>query len=108
MLYLNNGKWNNKQILSENWVTETLKTQILQDSKSSSTNGYSYLFWTQTSSINTKQFDLVIARGNGGQRIFINRKLNLVVVITAGNYNKKGIVNDGQAAMDKFILPALR
>ena len=107
LLYLNNGKWNNKQILSENCVTETLKTQILQDSKSSSTNGYSYLFWTQTSSINAEQLDLVIARGNGGQRIFINKKLNLIVVITAGNYNKKGIVNDGQAAMDKFILPAL-
>ena len=108
LLYLNNGKWNNKQILSENCVTETLKTQILQDSKSSSTNGYSYLFWTQTSSINAEQFDLVIARGNGGQRIFINKKLNLIVVITAGNYNKKGIANDGQAVMDKFILPALR
>lgn len=38
----------------------------------------------------------------------MNKKLNLIVVITAGNYNKKGIVNDGQAAMDKFIFPALR
>ena len=106
LLYLNKGKWNNKQILSENWVTETLKIQILQNNNSL-TNGYSYLFWTQTSQINNNQFDLIIARGNGGERIFINKKLNLVVVITAGNYNKKGIVNDGQAAMDKFILPAL-
>ena len=38
----------------------------------------------------------------------MNKKLNLIVVITAGNYNKKRIVNDGQAAMDKFIFPALR
>jgi CubicO group peptidase (beta-lactamase class C family) len=107
MLYLNNGKWNGKQILSENWVNETMKTQILQDN-SSSTNGYSYLFWTQTSKIKNNFFDLIIARGNGGQRIFMNMKLNLIVVITAGNYNKKGIINDGQAAMEKFILPALR
>lgn len=107
LLYLNNGKWNDKLILSENWVLETLKTQILQDSNSS-TNGYSYLFWTQTSTVNNNKFDLIIARGNGGQRIFIDKKLNLVVVITAGNYNKKGIINDGQAAIDKFILPALR
>ena len=107
LLYLNNGKWNNKQILAENWVTETLKTQILQDSISS-TNGYSYLFWTQTSKINNNQFDLIIARGNGGQRIFICKKLNLIAVITAGNYNKKGIVNDGQAAIDKYIVPAFR
>jgi CubicO group peptidase (beta-lactamase class C family) len=50
LLYLNNGKWNGKQILSENYVTETLKTQILRDNNFS-TNGYSYLFWTQTSKI---------------------------------------------------------
>lgn len=107
MLYLNNGKWNGKQILSENWVNETMKTQIPQNN-SSSTNGYSYLFWTQTSKINNNSFDLIIARGNGGQRIFMNKKINLIVVITAGNYNKKGIVNDGQAAFDQFILPSLR
>jgi CubicO group peptidase (beta-lactamase class C family) len=107
LLYLNNGKWKDKQILSENYVTETLKTQILRDNNFS-TNGYSYLFWTQTSKINNNEFDLIIARGNGGQRIFIDKKSNLIIVITAGNYNKKGIVNDGQAAMEKFILPALR
>ena len=106
LLYLNEGRWCNKRILSENWVTETLKTQILQDNNS--TNGYSFLFWTLTNKINNKNFDLVIARGNGGQRVFINKELNLIVVITAGNYNKKGIANDGQAAMNKYILPAVR
>lgn len=60
---LNNGKWNGKQILSENWVNETMKTQILQD-RGCSTNGYSYLFWTQTSKIKNDSFDLIIARGN--------------------------------------------
>jgi hypothetical protein len=48
------------------------------------------------------------AIGLGGQRIFINKELNLIVVITAGNYKKTGIVNDGHTALDKYILPALR
>ena len=108
LLYLNNGKWNNKQILSENWVNETLKTKILRDTATSATNGYSYLFWTQTDTVDNKQFQLITARGNGGQRIFISKALNLIVVITAGNYNKSNIKNDGQLALDKYILSALR
>jgi CubicO group peptidase (beta-lactamase class C family) len=107
LLYVNNGKWNDKQILSEEWVAETLKAKILRDSVLSETNGYSYLFWTHTDTVNNKQFQLITARGNGGQRIFVNKASNLIVVITAGNYNKSGIKNDGQVALDKYILSAL-
>jgi CubicO group peptidase (beta-lactamase class C family) len=106
LLYLNNGKWNDKQILSESWVNETLQTKILRDT-ATSTNGYSYLFWTQTDTVNKKSFQLITAKGNGGQRIFINKESNFIVVITAGNYNKSGIKNDGQLALDKYIIPAL-
>ena len=107
LLYLNNGQWNGQQILSENWVNETLRTQVYRE-KNDTTKGYSFLFWIETDSVETKTFDLIIARGNGGQRIFLHKASNLVVVVTAGNYNKKGIVNDGQRALDKFILPALQ
>lgn len=108
LLYLNKGKWNNNQILSENWVNETLETKIIRNSASSATNGYSYLFWTQMDTVDNKKFPLISAKGNGGQRIFINQTSNLVVVITAGNYNKNDIKNDGQLALDKYILSALR
>jgi CubicO group peptidase (beta-lactamase class C family) len=107
LLYLNNGKWNNKQILSEDWVNETLKTKILRDAMYT-TNGYSYLFWTQTDTVNNKPYHFITAKGLGGQRIFISKELNLIVVITSGNYKKNGITNDGQAALDKYILAALR
>ena len=88
LLYLNNGRWYDKQILTESWVNETLKTQILRENDSE-TKGYSYLFWTQTDTVNNKAFKLLAAKGLGGQRIFINKELNLIVVITAGNYKRK-------------------
>jgi len=31
----------------------------------------------------------------------------LIVVITAGNYNTPNVVNDGQKALVKYILPAV-
>ena len=106
LLYLNNGKWKDKQILTQSWVTETLQTQIIRDTNEP-TKGYSFLFWTQVDTVNKKDYPLLTARGNGGQRIFINKANNLIVVITAGNYNKSNIINDGQMALDKYILAAL-
>ncbi len=105
-LYLNNGRWDDKQILTENWVNETFKTQILRENNST-IYGYSYLFWTYTETVNNKALQIVSARGLGGQRIFINKELKLIVVITAGNYRRNDIRNDGQLALDKYILPAL-
>ncbi len=107
LLYLNNGRWNDKQIITENFATETFKSLIGRDINIP-TKGYSYLFWTQVDTVNKKYYPLLIARGNGEQRIFINKEANLVVVITAGNYNKSNILNNGEMAMDKYILPSLR
>jgi CubicO group peptidase (beta-lactamase class C family) len=107
LLYLNDGKWENKQLVSENWVSNTFTPQIMR-AKNDPTKGYSFLFWTEVDTVNNHNYSLLTARGNGGQRIFINPATNLVVVITAGNYNKRNIRNDGQRALDEYILPALR
>ncbi len=106
LLYLNKGKYNNVQLLPKNWVKESLLTQILRDSLSK--KGYGYLWWTQTDTAGGKKHYIVSARGNGGQDIFIDQESKLIVVITAGNYNRQHIINDGQMALIKYILPALQ
>jgi CubicO group peptidase (beta-lactamase class C family) len=106
-LYLNNGKWNGQQVLSGNFVKETLTPQIPRESNSQS-KGYSYLFWTEMDSLENNSYQSIVARGNGGQRIFVCKALDLLVIITAGNYNKPNIVNGGQIAFRKFILPAIK
>jgi len=106
LMYMNEGKWNNQQILSEQWVRQSMATTILR-TPDSTTKGYGYLFWTTIDTVNGKPYAITSGRGNGGQRLFIDKESNLVVVITAGNYNLSGIVNDGQRALATHIIPAL-
>jgi len=106
MLYLNKGKYNMIQVVPKNWVKQSVSTALLRDSDTKK-NGYGYLFWTETDLVDQKAHYIISARGNGGERLFIDAKSKLIVVITAGNYNTPNVVNDGQKALVKYILPAV-
>lgn len=54
-----------------------------------------------------KEINIVEAKGNGGQRILFCKSLNLLVVITAGNYNNWDIKNDSKELFLKYIIPAI-
>lgn len=104
-LYLNEGVWNGKRIISESWIHESFKKHTrLQDVKDK--NEYGYLWWHDTYIINGEAITCIEARGAGGQFIFIVPTLESVVVITAGNYrNRKG--NQSREIFREYILPAL-
>jgi CubicO group peptidase (beta-lactamase class C family) len=60
LLYLNQGKWNGKQVISEGWVQETLATHtILRNT------GYGYLWWHPWLMINGSR-QKNCGKGNGG------------------------------------------
>ena len=104
-LYLNKGRWGDKQIISENWVTESFGKYVrLQDTRDK--NEYGYLWWHDTYLVNGKTINTIEARGAGGQFIFIIPELESVVVITSGNFrNGKG--NQTRDILKEYILPAM-
>ena len=108
MLYMNSGRWKDKDILTADWVGHSLNFGVKRPSTNDENAGYGYQFWTYKETINDKQIEIQEAKGNGGQRIFFCKSLNLLVVITAGNYNKWEIKNDSKAALVKYIIPAIR
>ena len=57
--------------------------------------------------VNGKEVAIGEAKGNGGQRIFFCKDLNILVVITAGNYNNWEIKNDSKKLFVEYILPAI-
>jgi CubicO group peptidase (beta-lactamase class C family) len=98
LLYLNNGLWNDKQVIPKEWVEESL-------AKHSVVAGldYGYLWWTKYLDADGVRYYGKLAQGNGGQKIYIFKELNLVTVVTAGHYNMQSSSNELNA---KYILPS--
>ena len=98
LLYLSNGKWDGKQVISKEWVKESFaKHSVIQNVN------YGYLWWLKYIDAEEVRYEGYAAQGNGGQRIFLFPKEDLVVVITGGNYNSK---SPSDELISKYILPA--
>jgi len=75
LLFLRNGNWNGRQLLSEKWVSSVTST-----SKASRT--YGYMWWTNTGSPWKGVPESVYhADGFGGNYIIIDKENDLVVVV---------------------------
>ncbi len=103
LLYMNEGKWKNKRIIPADLVKESLKLQIEREKP----HGYGYQFWLWTDTVMKTPVTTVQADGNGNQRIAINKQLDLVIVITAGNYNRKDRFKNSDDLYLDFIYPAV-
>jgi CubicO group peptidase (beta-lactamase class C family) len=91
ILYKDNGVFNSARIVDSNWVKASLSDHIQRPDLTGMNleNGaYGYQFWTYRFNIKNKTVSITEAKGNGGQSVFICKELNLIVVITAGNYGK--------------------
>ncbi len=100
-LYLNNGKWDGKQIVAEKWVKESTRSHIKTTS-----GGYGYQWWLRSFKVNDRQIDLFYAIGNGGQFIFVFPELDMVVVSTAQNYDR-GWSRRFYEMLENYLLPAV-
>jgi CubicO group peptidase (beta-lactamase class C family) len=84
LLVLNNGKWNEKQLISKKWIEEatTPKTKITGVN-------YGYFWWNIPFKVNEKMIISKTATGNGGQYIMVLPELDMIAVFTGGAYNSQ-------------------
>lgn len=85
-LFLNEGRWEGKQIVPEKWI-ELSGTRFVEKTTKWSEDGlwgYGYQWWVG----NPKGKKVVAGVGNGNQRLFIVPEDKLVVTIFAGEYDK--------------------
>lgn len=102
-LYKNQGTWNGKQILPQEWVAKSLSHQMTV----SEDEFYGYLFWNKTYKINGLDYEVYYSSGNGGNRIFIFKDQPIVIVITATAYNTPYGEKQVEKIMQEYLIPAI-
>jgi CubicO group peptidase (beta-lactamase class C family) len=105
LLYMNDGKWNSKQIVSAGWVKASTTPQINLNDASGTQYGFQIWLWADT--IMNRPLKMITCSGNGGQRVFIDKKNKLVIVFTAGNYRMRNLDMNSYLVLTKFIYPAV-
>lgn len=108
-MYLDGGVWEGTRVVSEGWVTEST-TEIMSIPVSESPipgylHGYGFQWWLGTFS--TGDTDFYTAAGHGGQFIIVLPDPEMVVVITAGDFDD-GDYDALLGMVDDYMLPAVQ
>ena len=100
IMYLQNGQWQGKQIVSKEWITKTFERDDVE---------FGYLWRHKNFDVDGKNYQSYLATGNGGQKINIWPELNMITVFTGGNYNAYlfGRTTPPNEMIPNFILKAL-
>ena len=110
-LYLQNGCWGGRQVLPAGWVEESTRPR----SSLGEGQGYGYLWWTYgPGSLSPDQYPhlsqlaLYVARGTGGQGIFVVPAADLVVVHRGDTDHGRSVRGPDVWAIVESILAARR
>ena len=101
-LLAQNGQWNGKKIINEEWIKKATSIQV------NAWEGvdYGYLLWMKPFGKDIK-YDAYYMSGNGGQKVVSLREKDIVVVITTTNYGNRKAHGYTDTLMNDFIVPAL-
>jgi CubicO group peptidase (beta-lactamase class C family) len=105
-MMLDGGKADGRQIVPADWLEASFKPAV----KINDRRQYGYHWYLGNAAFvspeGRRRARWIGAIGNGGQRLFVLPELELVAVITAGNYNQRGPAPD--SVITDMVLPNLR
>jgi CubicO group peptidase (beta-lactamase class C family) len=103
-LIANKGRWNGKQLVSEDWVRRS--TAPLRNLNAVQQYGF---LWNSVEYVyDNRKIRAVFAGGNGGQVSMAIPDLDLVIAFTGGNYNDAVLFTGQRVYVPKYILPAVK
>lgn len=108
LLYRNNGLWDGRQVLNNDWIENAFKQHVEFKSDFLENDGYGYQFWVWADKISNQMINFKQANGNGDQNIYWDLENDIIVIVTAGNYNNfNNIKNNSIVMLKQHIYPAL-
>jgi len=102
-LYLNGGKWEGRQVISQEWV----KRSIAPHANAREDIDYGYLWWLQPFKTGERTVPTFGMSGMGGNKVFVLPEQDAVVVITTTNFGMRGAHPNSEKLLKTHILPVL-
>ena len=102
-LYLDNGRWRDRQIISAEWVRQSLAAHA----NAREDTDYGYLWWLQTFHVNGHEIRTHGMYGTGGNKVYVLPEQAAVVVVTTVNYRVAGAGALTDSLFTSQIAPAL-
>ncbi len=99
-IMLNKGVWESKQIISSGWIEKSTAPYVHFNAN----EGYGYQWWTKKYELGNASFHSFSADGWGGQNIIVFPGLDLIVVLTEGNYTER---TPNEELIYRYILPSI-
>lgn len=110
-VYLDNGRWKGRQVVSPAWVSQAVQPFLPAPSPRAPPyvefSGYGFQWWFDLHRWKGRPLPFRSAIGNGGQRIMMIPELDLVVVIFAGFYDDPSKNWVPETIVREYILPAI-
>ncbi|HEX7892278.1 MAG TPA: serine hydrolase [Ramlibacter sp.] len=103
-LVLAGGTWQGREVVPAAWLQASFAPRVpYGEPGMGSDSNYGYQWWLGTVRAGGRSFAFRAAVGNGGQRLFIVPDLDLVVVLTAGEYNDPGVAPELRRVLDLIV-----
>lgn len=98
------GVWHGRRVWPKGWTAKSTGPQR----QVSENRSYGYLWWLRefTSGTTGQKYPAYFMAGNGGNKVIVVPSLKLVSVITATNYNQRGMHEQTTDMFERYILPA--
>jgi len=106
-LYLNNGSWKGQQLISADWVGDTVIRRVDVSSWATYSEAYGFQWWLDDLSYRGQLVETWVTSGYGGQYMFVVPELELVVAFTGHNYAAGPGIANLYTMMQIFILNAI-
>ena len=102
-LYLNGGRWQGRQVISEAWVRRSVSAHA----NAREDTDYGYLWWLQTFHVNGRSIPTYGMYGTGGNKLYVLPDQGLVVVVTTTNFKVAGAGALTDKLFTSLIVPAV-
>ena len=102
-LILDRGMWNGRRIVDASWIDALTTPRAALNAP----GDYGYGWHLSTFNVGGISYPAMNAGGNGGQLLFVIPKLDMAVMITAGNYGQYGVWRNFQTEpFVDYLIPA--